>query len=229
VLDDHTTDARVLGAHEGDAVEHVVDRADVLATDRHRYAGLAEQPASRALEPDRPQVRRRAIDRRAELEGDVHLVVGDVPRFDERGPVTDEPAQVVDEVGPVEQLGCHRPGPGVRHLEHVEVGTGVVAPPLPHERQVVVDHLRLGCLAAHEHDVAVLDPIDQQRREQVAVLQRRDPVVVVGQQRLADAERRQCDHDVLDPGPGAVHGDGLAEPLLQAHEGRVCPLHRGQA
>ena len=175
--------------------------------DRHRHAGLLEQPAPGALEAERPQPRRRAVDRRVERQRHRHLVVGDVPRLDEGRPSRDQPSQLVDQVGPVEELLGDRPVARVGHLEHVEARAGRRPPLGRDEREVVVEHLGGRRLAHHEHEVAG-DAVEHQQRQQVAVLERRDPVAVVRQQRLAEAERRERDDHVLVVTPGLAQRRG---------------------
>ena len=71
----------------------------------------------------------------------------------------------------------------------------------------------------------MLDAVQQEEREQVAVLERRDPVDVVRQQRLPDAERRQRDQHVVDARVGTVQLEGRPQLRLQLVEAVVSAVH----
>ena len=103
-LDDHGGEPRALEPDALDCLEYLGHRAHVLHAGRHRDAGLTEEPAPRALEPQRPQAGRCPVDRHSESARHLLLGVGHVPRLDQSGPPGDQLAEVFEQVGPVEQL-----------------------------------------------------------------------------------------------------------------------------
>ena len=86
-----------------------------------------------------------------------------------------------------------------------------------HERAVVGEHLGVRGQRADEHEVGV-DPVEQQRGVEVAVLHGGQARAVVRQQRVAQAERRHGDHGVVPPGAGHVRREGVGQRRLQPVE-----------
>ena len=73
------------------------------------YSCGPHDPAPVALEPERPQVRRGAVDRHPEPPGELGLDLGDVPGLDVGEPAAGHLPGLGDQVGPVQQLRAHRP------------------------------------------------------------------------------------------------------------------------
>ena len=222
VLDD---DRSHTGARRADPLRgrgDVVDGVQVLPAQGHRHPRAVEQLASGALEGHRPQLGGGAVDRHAELEGHGDLVLGDVPRLDDGGAARHEASDDVEQVGSVEQLLGERSGRRVLQCHDVQPFAHPATDVRRDEVTVVGEHLRPGRHRADEHEVGV-DPVEQQRRVEVAVLHRRQPGTVVGQQGVAQAERRHPDHDVVTPGSGGVRREGVGQGGLQLRRSR--PSH----
>jgi hypothetical protein len=111
-----------------------------------------------------------------------------------------------------------RSGRGVRHGHDAEALANSRSPLGTKEREVVVDHLSARIGRADEHHVARLDAIEDEHGQQVAVLERWDPIDVVGQQRLTHAVRRQGDQDVIAAPAGVVQCEHVPQPPLDLPE-----------
>ena len=183
------------GQDRGDDVVH---GPDVLAPERDRDAGLGEQPPALALERDRPELGARPVDRHVEGEGEGHLMLGHVPRFDEGRPAADGRAQLRDQVRPADEASRH----GTRRPVVPFHDPDPALDPCPavgwQEGRVVVDGGLLGTAGRDVHELARRDASRDKDRTEVAVLERRDPVAVMREQRFADAVGRKGDEDVVD-------------------------------
>ena len=217
VLDDDGTHRGSRRADPLGGRGHVVDAVHVLAAQRHRHPAAVEQPAACALERLGPQRGRGAVDGQAQRERDGDLVLGDVPRLDEGRAVTHDAADLVEQVGAVEQLlgerarGLVVDGDAVHPVAHPVGDVG------RHQGAVVGEHLGVGRERADEDEVAV-DPGEQQRRVEVPVLHRRDPGAVVLQQRVAEAVRGHRDDRVGATGARHVRREGVGQRRLQPVE-----------
>ena len=159
------------------------------------------------------------VDRRLQRDRDGDLVVGDVPRLDVGRPVADHPPHLGELVGVVEQLLGHRPMRRVRHRDHVRKRRRTLSrrAPAPATSSSPAPR-RPGACDADEDHLAGLDPPQHREPTQVAVLEGRDPVGVVGEQRLAEAEGRQHHQHVLGRRARGVQGQRRAQPRLQLLE-----------
>ena len=186
------------------------------------FARTMEQRAARTLEGRGPQGGGGAVDRDTELQGHGHLVLGHVPRLDDGGPATDEVADLGQQVGAVEQLLRQGPRAGVVEGHGVHPALHPARDGGGHEVAQVGQHLGFGCQRADEHEVAV-DPAQQQRGVEVAVLHRRDPGAVVLEQGVAEAVGGHRDDDVVAPGAGHVRPRGRPEGPPAAGRSRPSP------
>jgi hypothetical protein len=98
------------------------------------------------------------------------------------------------QVGAIEELRRDGPRRLVREVDDVQSASGTR---VAGEGEIVVDDSRLGAARADEHQMAGADAAQHQRRQQVAMLEGRQPASVVTHDRRRDAEGRQRDHDVF--------------------------------
>ncbi len=124
MLDHDAAEERPVACDPADGIDDVIDRSDVLATERHRHPDLSEEAAPGALEREGTQLGRRSVHWDLEREGKVDLVLGDVPRLDERRPIAHVRTDRCDQVGPIEELRRDGPRRPVVDLDEADAGTG---------------------------------------------------------------------------------------------------------
>ena len=142
-LDDGAVHRGPLGPHPDHGVDHVVEGAQVLHTQRMRDADLGEHPAAAGLGAERREPRIGAVHRDPEAQRDVALELGGVVGHQVRAlPVRDQRGDPRQEMRPLQELLAQRARGRVVHRDQRQAGSRMAGDHSGEQREVVLDDLR---------------------------------------------------------------------------------------
>jgi hypothetical protein len=154
VLDDDARRGRPLGADRLDGRKDVIDRPDILPPERDGHSGPRQHPPTFALEAEPAKLGSGAVDRDAERDRKGDFGAGDVPRLHQGRSSADASLNVLEQVGPVEELRSHRPGRPVVDVEQRDSRPHLLAPVGWHEVEIAIEGGCVGAAGGDEHDLA---------------------------------------------------------------------------